>query len=197
MIEAEELTKLILAEFEAAKKNENLEKVQNEIAEKRDESEENYGFKLTEFAKELAELVKSEQSEENSGENPEISAQNDEKESEIPAEIPQESPNLAEIKSDEIPNLPEIPPIESVQFPAQILEKELEEAQEITDFKALFEKDRDEQIRFLNAVKERISVLFAGLSQFDSGDIEARVELSLKFIEFLLANIEKRLDALK
>ena len=47
---------------------------------------------------------------------------------------------------------------------------------------------------FLLKIKERILVLFEGLNSFDKGDIEARVELSLKFMEFLLANIDKRIS---
>ncbi|PSM52593.1 hypothetical protein CBLAS_0700 [Campylobacter blaseri] len=49
---------------------------------------------------------------------------------------------------------------------------------------------------FLLSVKERILVLFEGLNNFDKGDIEARVELNLKFMEFLLATIEDRLKKL-
>ncbi|MDU7070758.1 hypothetical protein [Campylobacter ureolyticus] len=50
------------------------------------------------------------------------------------------------------------------------------------------------QEEFLLKIKERILVLFEGLNSFDKGDIEARVELSLKFMEFLLANIDKRIS---
>ncbi|MCZ6160288.1 CiaD-like domain-containing protein [Campylobacter ureolyticus] len=50
------------------------------------------------------------------------------------------------------------------------------------------------QEEFLQKIKERILVLFEGLNNFDRDDIEARVELSLKFMEFLLANIDKRIS---
>ncbi|AKT90884.1 hypothetical protein CUREO_1035 [Campylobacter ureolyticus RIGS 9880] len=50
------------------------------------------------------------------------------------------------------------------------------------------------QEEFLLKIKERILVLFEGLNSFDRDDIEARVELSLKFMEFLLANIDKRIS---
>lgn len=50
------------------------------------------------------------------------------------------------------------------------------------------------QEEFLLKIKERILVLFDGLNSFDKDDIEARVELSLKFMEFLLANIDKRIS---
>lgn len=52
------------------------------------------------------------------------------------------------------------------------------------------------ETEFLNALKERILVLFEGLNAFDQGDIEARVELNLKFMEFLLASIDDRLEHL-
>lgn len=52
------------------------------------------------------------------------------------------------------------------------------------------------EAEFLNALKERILVLFEGLNAFDQGDIEARVELNLKFMEFLLASIDDRLEHL-
>lgn len=52
------------------------------------------------------------------------------------------------------------------------------------------------EAEFLSAIKERILVLFEGLNAFDQGDIEARVELNLKFMEFLLASIDDRLEHL-
>ena len=64
------------------------------------------------------------------------------------------------------------------------------------DFEQLYTQKINDEKAFLNSVKERILVLFEGLNNFDKNDIEARVELSLKFIEFLLATIEKRLENL-
>lgn len=55
----------------------------------------------------------------------------------------------------------------------------------------------ENQIEFLSALKERILVLFEGIENFDSGDISARVELSLKFMEFLLENLENQIEKLK
>ena len=64
----------------------------------------------------------------------------------------------------------------------------LKEHEEINSVNILSEEE------FLQKIKERILVLFEGLNNFDRGDIEARVELSLKFMEFLLANIDKRIS---
>ena len=66
--------------------------------------------------------------------------------------------------------------------------KNLKEHEEISSVNILSEEE------FLLKIKERILVLFEGLNSFDKGDIEARVELSLKFMEFLLANIDKRIS---
>ncbi|WP_298027933.1 hypothetical protein [uncultured Campylobacter sp.] len=52
------------------------------------------------------------------------------------------------------------------------------------------------EAEFLSAIKERILVLFEGLNAFENGDLNARVELNLKFMEFLLASIENRLENL-
>lgn len=60
-----------------------------------------------------------------------------------------------------------------------------------------FEEYKKSELAFLNSVKDRILVLFEGLSNFDKGDIEARVELNLKFMEFLLATIDKRVGDIK
>ena len=59
-----------------------------------------------------------------------------------------------------------------------------------TDFKISSEAE------FLSAIKERILVLFEGLNAFEKDDLNARVELNLKFMEFLLASIENRLENL-
>ena len=52
------------------------------------------------------------------------------------------------------------------------------------------------EAEFLSAIKERILVLFEGLNAFENGDLNARVEINLKFMEFLLASIENRLENL-
>ncbi|ANE35921.1 hypothetical protein CIG11343_0894 [Campylobacter iguaniorum] len=52
---------------------------------------------------------------------------------------------------------------------------------------------KDEQI-FLQNLKDRISVLFEGLNNTKQDNIALRLELTTKFLEFLLANIEHRLS---
>lgn len=49
---------------------------------------------------------------------------------------------------------------------------------------------------FLRNLKERIEVLFEGLGQTKASDLEDRLELTLKFLEFLLATVQNRLENL-
>ena len=49
---------------------------------------------------------------------------------------------------------------------------------------------------FLSNLAERIEVLFEGLKQTSEQDLNQRLELTTKFLEFTLANIENRLQNL-
>lgn len=49
------------------------------------------------------------------------------------------------------------------------------------------------EARFLNNIKERILVLFEGLKAAEYDDIETRLDLTINFLEFLLASIEDKL----
>ena len=53
----------------------------------------------------------------------------------------------------------------------------------------------EEEIFFAN-LAERIEVLFEGLKQTSEQDLSQRLELTTKFLEFTLANIENRLQNL-
>lgn len=48
---------------------------------------------------------------------------------------------------------------------------------------------------FLKNIRERILVLFEGLNSVSKSDLEARLELCINFLEFLLANIEDKLNS--
>lgn len=49
------------------------------------------------------------------------------------------------------------------------------------------------EARFLSNIKERILVLFEGLKSAKQEDLETRVDLTINFLEFLLASIEDKL----
>ncbi len=54
----------------------------------------------------------------------------------------------------------------------------------------------DEQL-WLESVRERLLVLFEGFQSPQNVQIEAKIDLSLNFLEYLLANIDTRLERLK
>lgn len=55
----------------------------------------------------------------------------------------------------------------------------------------------DEEIRMLEGIRERLLVLFEGFQSPNNAQIEAKVDLTLNFLEYLLATIENRLDTIK
>ena len=73
-----------------------------------------------------------------------------------------------------------------------------EQAFEIKEEPASLTKSREvsEEKIFLANLAERIEVLFEGLKQTGEQDLASRLELTTKFLEFTLANIENRLQNL-
>ena len=61
---------------------------------------------------------------------------------------------------------------------------------------SLKNRDISEEEIFLSNLAERIEVLFEGLKQTSEQDLGQRLELTTKFLEFTLANIENRLQNL-
>ena len=57
-------------------------------------------------------------------------------------------------------------------------------------------REISEEEIFLSNLAERIEVLFEGLKQTREQDLSQRLELTTKFLEFTLANIENRLQNL-
>ena len=57
-------------------------------------------------------------------------------------------------------------------------------------------REISEEEIFLANLAERIEVLFEGLKQTSEQDLDQRLELTTKFLEFTLANIENRLQNL-
>ena len=53
------------------------------------------------------------------------------------------------------------------------------------------------EVLFLQNMKERIHVLFEGFQSPNNVNIEAKVDLTLNFLEYLLSTIETRLGELK
>lgn len=59
------------------------------------------------------------------------------------------------------------------------------------------ESSHSSEALFLESMKERIHVLFEGFQSPNNANIEAKVDLTLNFLEYLLSTIETRLSELK
>ncbi len=93
-----------------------------------------------------------------------------------PATMPEESP---------LPKA-ELPPfIQPQPKPAAVAEPSEEPA------------FREDETRWLEGIRERLLVLFEGFQSPNNVQIEAKVDLTLNFLEYLLATIDSRLDHLK
>ncbi|MDY0232489.1 MAG: hypothetical protein RBS11_00535 [Sulfurimonas sp.] len=79
-----------------------------------------------------------------------------------------------------------------------IKEKKEQVSQEIEE-----EKDEDDsssiesEESFLNSLKERMLVLFEGFQAPNNTSIDAKVDMTLNFLEYVLANIDLRKEELK
>jgi hypothetical protein len=56
---------------------------------------------------------------------------------------------------------------------------------------------REDEVRLLEGVRERLLVLFEGFQSPNNVQIEAKVDLTLNFLEYLLATIDNRLESFK
>lgn len=56
---------------------------------------------------------------------------------------------------------------------------------------------RDDEARMLEGIRERLLVLFEGFQSPNNAQIEAKVDLTLNFFEYLLATIDNRLETIK
>jgi hypothetical protein len=75
----------------------------------------------------------------------------------------------------------------------------IEESIEKSDKKIIQETPAslDDEERYLQNIKERLLVLFEGFQSPNNSQIEAKVDLTLNFLEYLLSTIETRLEKIK
>ena len=66
--------------------------------------------------------------------------------------------------------------------------KKIEEEKDLNAVTEAFNEDI-----FLKHLRERILVLFEGLNSIKKDELENRLNLTINFLEFLLANIENKL----
>ncbi len=59
------------------------------------------------------------------------------------------------------------------------------------------EKIIDDELNFLTSIRERLLVLFEGFQAPNNTQIEAKVDMTLNFLEYTLASIDNRLEKIK
>lgn len=85
--------------------------------------------------------------------------------------------------------------LEEPKVEASVLSAQSEPEPKVAQILPKSREISDEEI-FLANLAERIEVLFEGLKQTSEQELSQRLELTTKFLEFTLANIENRLQNL-
>ncbi len=75
---------------------------------------------------------------------------------------------------------------------ASKIQNDPERAQESMD-----ERFVKEEREFLEHMRERILVLFEGFQSPNNKRVEAKIDLTLNFLEYLLASLDERIETLK
>jgi len=55
----------------------------------------------------------------------------------------------------------------------------------------------ESELVYLNSIKERLLVLFEGFQSPNNSNIEAKVDMTLNFLEYMLATIDERVHKLE
>ena len=65
------------------------------------------------------------------------------------------------------------------------------------DYKDLQTPTNDSELIYLNSIRERLLVLFEGFQAPNNSNIEAKMDLTLNFLEYVLATIDERVEKLE
>ena len=105
---------------------------------------------------------------------------------------------LAEM--EDTPARPETPKYEVketlVAKEAMIQEVKPEIKQEVSEVK-VEEHSSQSEVLYLHSIKERLLVLFEGFQAPNNTNIEAKIDMTLNFLEYTLATIDTRIETLE
>ena len=65
------------------------------------------------------------------------------------------------------------------------------------EIKQELEESSDSELIYLNSIRERLLVLFEGFQAPNNINIEAKVDMTLNFLEYVLATIDSRVQMLE
>ncbi|SFV75798.1 FIG00469478: hypothetical protein [hydrothermal vent metagenome] len=91
------------------------------------------------------------------------------------------------------------PPKQEIQIEENIkkIEKHLEEDKKQKEDNVVSDFDKESEIRYLSSLRERFLVLFEGFQSPQNNNIEAKLDLTLNFLEYVLATLDTRIEMLK
>jgi hypothetical protein len=96
---------------------------------------------------------------------------------------------LAEME-DDTPQTQESPQVEQTQTLPQQQEPLIKTS--VTD-----ESNVESELIYLNSIRERLLVLFEGFQAPNNANIEAKIDMTLNFLEYTLATIDARVEKLQ
>ena len=95
---------------------------------------------------------------------------------------------------------PTTPVNNSVQdFKPQEEKEQQEEKKESVSIESIQPEDStvENELHFLHAIRERLLVLFEGFQAPNNANIEAKIDMTLNFLEYTLATIDERVEKLE
>jgi len=75
--------------------------------------------------------------------------------------------------------------------------KELSKTEDVSEHKIETEDSSLDERAYLMSMRERLLVLFEGFQAPNNTNIEAKIDLVLNYLEYVLASVDARLDKLK
>ena len=70
-------------------------------------------------------------------------------------------------------------------------------AQQLKSFDGLAQKGSESELHYLKSIRERLLVLFEGFQAPNNTNIEAKIDMTLNFLEYMLATIDERVEKLE
>jgi len=104
------------------------------------------------------------------------------------------APELQETKNNEIK--------EEVKIVKKTIEPQKKDEKEIATKNKDLENVEDEivlesELKYLNSLRERFLVLFEGFQAPNNANIEAKIDLTLNFLEYVLSTLDNRISLLE
>ena len=98
---------------------------------------------------------------------------------------------LAEMENEE-QNPPVQTPQDHTQEPVQVQQPQTQEPSKQES--ATHHNPAENELLFLNSIRERLLVLFEGFQAPNNANLEAKIDMTLNFLEYTLATIDERIE---